>query len=100
MFACLGLSAVLIASESSAQQAEPRGKTEKITIAYPSRGITVLPLRVAAKPPAALSLTKSLLYQMDGLDFSAALEAGVQGNAIARMTDDCKQGVRRFLEKR
>jgi methylglutaconyl-CoA hydratase len=55
---------------------------------------------IAAKPAAALSLTKSLLYQMDGLDFSAALEAGVQGNAIARMTDDCKQGIRRFLEKR
>jgi methylglutaconyl-CoA hydratase len=55
---------------------------------------------VAAKPAAALSLTKSLLYQMDGLDFSAALEAGVQANAIARMTDDCKQGIRRFLEKR
>jgi methylglutaconyl-CoA hydratase len=54
---------------------------------------------VAAKPPAALSLTKSLLYQMDGLDFSAALEAGVQGNAIARMTDDCKRGIRRFLDK-
>ncbi len=55
---------------------------------------------VARKPPAALSLTKSLLYQMDGLDFAAALEAGVQGNAIGRMTEDCKQGVRRFLEKR
>jgi methylglutaconyl-CoA hydratase len=54
---------------------------------------------VAAKPPAALSLTKSLLYEMDGLDFPAALEAGVQGNAIARMTEDCKQGIRRFLEK-
>jgi methylglutaconyl-CoA hydratase len=55
---------------------------------------------LAGKPTAALSLTKSLLYQMDGLDFSAALDAGVQGNAIARMTEDCRQGVRRFLEKR
>jgi methylglutaconyl-CoA hydratase len=55
---------------------------------------------VAARPPAALSLTKALLYQMDGLDFAASLDAGVQGNAIARMTDDFRQGVRRFLEKR
>jgi methylglutaconyl-CoA hydratase len=55
--------------------------------------------RLASKPPAALSLTKGLLYQMDGLNFDAALEAGIQGNAIARMTEDCKQGVRRFLDK-
>ncbi len=55
---------------------------------------------VARKPPAALSLTKSLLYRMDGLDFPAALDAGVQANAIARMTEDCRQGIRRFLEKR
>jgi methylglutaconyl-CoA hydratase len=55
--------------------------------------------RLASKPPSAMSLTKGLLYQMDGLNFDAALEAGIQGNAIARMTEDCKQGIRRFLDK-
>jgi hypothetical protein len=37
---------------------------------------------------------------MDSIPFDAALEAGVQTNAIARMTDDCKRGVERFLKKR
>lgn len=55
--------------------------------------------RMAAKSASALQLCKSLLYQMDGMSFESALEAGVQINAIARMTDDCKRGVERFLKK-
>jgi methylglutaconyl-CoA hydratase len=42
-------------------------------------------------------LSKRLLYQMDSMSFEAALEAGVQTNAIARMTEDCRRGVERFL---
>ncbi len=30
----------------------------------------------------------------------AALEAGADVNAIARMTDDCREGVARFLKKK
>ncbi|HLL77575.1 MAG TPA: enoyl-CoA hydratase-related protein, partial [Pyrinomonadaceae bacterium] len=48
---------------------------------------------------SAVSLTKRLLYQMDGMGFDDALEAGVDVNAIARMTDDCREGVARFLRK-
>jgi methylglutaconyl-CoA hydratase len=48
---------------------------------------------------SAVTLTKRLLYQMDGLTFDAALAAGVDVNAIARMTDDCQQGIARFLKK-
>lgn len=55
--------------------------------------------RLAAKSPSALMLSKRLLYQMDSISFDAALEAGVQTNAIARMTEDCKRGVERFLRK-
>lgn len=47
----------------------------------------------------AVVLTKRLLYQMDGLTFDAALAAGVDVNAIARMTEDCQQGIARFLKK-
>lgn len=53
--------------------------------------------RVASKPASALMLTKRLLYQMDAIPFEAALEAGVQTNVIARMTEDCRRGVERFL---
>lgn len=47
----------------------------------------------------AVALTKSLLYQVDGLAFLEALETGADVNIIARMTDDCQAGIARFLKK-
>jgi methylglutaconyl-CoA hydratase len=55
--------------------------------------------KLAAKSASAVSLSKNLLYHMDALGFEAAIEAGVQANAIARMTDDCRRGIERFLKK-
>jgi len=55
--------------------------------------------RLAAKPPSAVTLSKNLLYHMDALTFEAALQAGVDANVIARMTEECKAGVARFLKK-
>jgi methylglutaconyl-CoA hydratase len=54
---------------------------------------------MAAKSASAVSLAKSLLYHMDGMTFETAIEAGIQMNAITRMTEDCKRGVERFLKK-
>jgi methylglutaconyl-CoA hydratase len=48
---------------------------------------------------SAVMLTKRLLYQMDGMTFDAALQAGVDVNTIARMTEDCQKGIARFLQK-
>jgi len=48
---------------------------------------------------SAVELTKSLLYRIDGQTFADALETGAQINAKARMTEDCKQGIAKFLEK-
>ena len=53
--------------------------------------------KLAAKPASAVTLCKRLLYHMDAMPFDAALESGVQANAIARMTDDCRAGVQAFL---
>ena len=55
--------------------------------------------RLASKSQSALMLSKRLLYQMDTMAFEAAIEAGVQTNAIARSTEDCKRGIERFLKK-
>jgi methylglutaconyl-CoA hydratase len=55
--------------------------------------------KLAAKSPSALTLCKSLLYNIDSMSFEAALAAGVDVNAIARMTEDCRRGVERFLRK-
>ncbi|HSE97389.1 MAG TPA: enoyl-CoA hydratase/isomerase family protein, partial [Blastocatellia bacterium] len=54
---------------------------------------------LASKSASALSLSKNLLYHMDAMTFEAAIEAGVQLNAITRMTEDCKRGVESFLKK-
>jgi methylglutaconyl-CoA hydratase len=48
---------------------------------------------------SAVMLSKRLLYQMDGMDFETALQSGVDINTIARMTQDCQQGIARFLKK-
>jgi methylglutaconyl-CoA hydratase len=54
---------------------------------------------LAAKSASAVSLSKTLLYHMDGMTFDAAIEAGVHANALARMTDDAKRGIERFVKK-
>jgi methylglutaconyl-CoA hydratase len=55
--------------------------------------------RLATKSPSAVMLSKRLLYNMDSMSFEAALTAGVDTNVIARMTEDCRRGVERFLKK-
>jgi methylglutaconyl-CoA hydratase len=54
---------------------------------------------LAGKSATAVSLCKNLLYHMDGMTFESAIEAGVQLNAITRMTEDCKRGVEKFLRR-
>ncbi len=48
---------------------------------------------------SAVMLSKRLLYHMDAMTFDAALQSGVDLNALARMTEDCQQGIARFLKK-
>jgi len=48
---------------------------------------------------SAVALTKTLLYEMDGMRFGDALETGVDVNVIARMTEDCRKGIAGFLKK-
>ena len=54
---------------------------------------------LAETSATAMSLSKALLYQTDGMSFEASIEAGVEANARARMTGDFKRGVARFLKK-
>ncbi|HJS52788.1 MAG TPA: enoyl-CoA hydratase-related protein [Pyrinomonadaceae bacterium] len=48
---------------------------------------------------SAVMLSKELLYRMDGLCFDDAMKAGVEVNARARMTEDSKDGIAKFLKK-
>jgi methylglutaconyl-CoA hydratase len=54
---------------------------------------------LASKSASAVSLSKSFLYHMDGMTFETALEAGIHANAMARMTEDARRGVERFVKK-
>ena len=54
---------------------------------------------LAAKSASAVALSKNLLYHMDGMTFETAVEAGVHGNALARMTGDARRGIERFVKK-
>jgi len=49
---------------------------------------------------SAVALTKKLLYQIDAISFEDALRCGVDTNVTARLTEDCQQGIERFLRKR
>jgi methylglutaconyl-CoA hydratase len=48
---------------------------------------------------SAVIRSKSLLYETDSLSFEDAIEAGAKANAEARMTEDCRKGIAKFLEK-
>ena len=49
---------------------------------------------------SAVALTKNLLYQVDGLSFTEAIETGADVNVIARMTEDCQKGIAQFLRRK
>jgi methylglutaconyl-CoA hydratase len=55
---------------------------------------------LAGKSASAVSLTKSMLYYIDGMAFETAIEAGVQTNALARMTPDARRGFEHFVQKK
>ena len=48
---------------------------------------------------SAVSATKRWIYDIDGDTFETAIEKGIEANARARQTSDCKNGIAKFLEK-
>ena len=55
---------------------------------------------LASRPTGAVSLTKRLFYGIEGAGFGDAIARGAEVNAAARLTDECREGVRRFLRKK
>lgn len=54
---------------------------------------------LASRAGTAVSLTKRLLYHIDSMSFEAAVEAGIEANALSRMTEDAQRGFERFIKK-
>lgn len=55
---------------------------------------------LAAKSASAIGLTKKLLYDIDGMTFDAAINAGARVNAIARTTEDARRGFEQFAKRK
>jgi methylglutaconyl-CoA hydratase len=62
-------------------------------------GVDSVLVALSALPPSAVELTKRLFYGVDGLDVDEAIRRGAEVNALARLTDACRAGVRAFLER-
>ena len=75
-----------------------------ITRVYPDpefrAGVEAYAAALARTSPSAVSLTKKLLYQIDAMGFDAAIEAGIQMNALSRMTEDARRGFEQFLKRK
>jgi methylglutaconyl-CoA hydratase len=48
---------------------------------------------------SAVITSKRLLYDTDSMSFADSIEAGAKANAEARMSEDCKKGIAKFLDK-
>ncbi|MFN2501967.1 MAG: enoyl-CoA hydratase/isomerase family protein [Pyrinomonadaceae bacterium] len=86
--------------EFSAEEARALGLVNAIfddevfdvaSIEYASRYVKV--------SSSAVAMTKRLLYGIDGLPLADAIAMGVETNARARMTEDCKKGIAKFVRK-
>lgn len=53
---------------------------------------------LAANSASSLALTKEMLNNLHGMSLDAGLRYASTMNAVTRMTDDCKEGIARFLK--
>lgn len=87
-------------AEIGAEEAKQIGLVNQVFIdEHFEAEVTAYARGFAHTSKSAVGLTKTLLYQMDGMAFGEALETGVDVNVIARMTEDCQKGIANFLKK-
>ena len=62
--------------------------------------VRALAQKIAAGPPLAIRLAKRALYHNQDCDLRAALEYETYAQNICRETEDAREGIRAFVEKR
>ncbi|MEO5860616.1 MAG: enoyl-CoA hydratase-related protein [Pyrinomonadaceae bacterium] len=86
--------------EFTAQEATSLGLVNRI---FPEEDFKAAVIDYAAAysnlSSSAVQLTKSLLYRMDNVGFAQAIDLGSEVNAEARMTRECQNGIRDFLDR-
>ncbi len=55
---------------------------------------------LARRPRGAVRWTKRLFHGLDARQFDGAIDRAAELNALARLTDECKEGIRGFLDGR
>lgn len=55
---------------------------------------------LAERSASSMALSKALLHELEELDFAAGIARGAEVNADARRTEDCRAGVRAFLDRK
>lgn len=90
---------VVRGEELDASEAERIGLINRVIpdTEFDTRAAAYL-VELAERSGSAVQLCKRLLYQQDAMSFDAALRAGADLNVIARMTEDTRAGVARFLD--
>ena len=66
------------------------------TFAADARAFAV---ELAGRSASSIALSKRLLYELGDLGFEEGIARGARVNAEARMTEDCRAGVRAFLKR-
>ena len=55
---------------------------------------------LAQRPATSIAFTKALLYEVDQMAFAEGVARGVLVNARARETEECRRGIRAFLDRK
>jgi methylglutaconyl-CoA hydratase len=85
----------------TATEAEKLGLVSRVIAAEQfETGVDEVCRTIAKSPPEAVRRTKKLFYELEGRPFESGIAHGAQANADARMTDEFRDGVRRFLQRK
>lgn len=85
----------------SAQEAKEMGLVNQIVAASQLMPEALeLAKRLCQNSPNSLAMTKKLLADVSGKDLAEALHDATELNVLARASDDLKEGISAFLEKR
>ena len=84
-----------------AEEAERIGVLNKIVPDHDlERGTTELAQKIAKNPPLAVQMSKMMAYKALDTDLEAALEQAAACQALALSSEDHREGVNAFMEKR
>jgi methylglutaconyl-CoA hydratase len=62
--------------------------------------VTAYARELGRRAPSSVALSKTLLYDLDSLGFKDGIGRAAQINVAARLTHTCREGLRRFLERK